>query len=604
MLSRFSQFSYQKSTLIVVGCIVVLLLVLIVAGVFSSFLKIQVDRQDTYTIQGDIAIAPFHLGPGTYTLEFTGKGMNDEGVQASTQFGIIDSVTPTPIVTPTPTITPTPVAATLPPIKGIWTDFWKNRDEIVTNGVGSIAVNTLWIEWDLGTKLPPCAAGEEVYLGECFKIHTAVDDEIKYYSEKNIEVYAVVYGVPERFRVPNCSPISPGMAIFCASKSENLDAFSRFTGMLAHRYDGTSGNGKISGFVIGNEVNRNEWHDVGCGAGTPCNVETWIASYAHFFKAGYDGIILNNPSAKVFVSLDHAFSASFWDRRQSDSRGEPSISAQTFLTQFAQLVGNHIWRVAYHPYNTNLFSSSFSPYDAATSGNITMGNIGILAGWLKKTFPNKPEVYGDIKITEVGFHSGSSSSEEGQRTALCNSFRNVLGTPGITGYIYNRMVDNAQEGGLLLGLRKQNGDAKQAWQTWAQMNRPGHLDCGFELLPFTRLTRGYSLAKGHWASSRLLPSDFTPEFAWRLLYSGNASRSTVALYECGIGERAFISKDYTCEGQQPRGIVGYALVRSEPGLVPLYQCEIPSNADQFVSSDPACEGWQLKELLGYAYPGE
>lgn len=503
---------------------------------------------------------------------------------------------PQPAPLPLPITTPYR-AESLYAIKGIWTDFWQNRDEIANNGVGSIAVNAVWIEWDFGTKLPPCAAGEEEYLGECFKIHRALDEEIKFYSGKNIEVYAVVYGTPERFRIPNCKPATPGRAIFCAPKKENLDAFGRFAGMLARRYDGAHGNGKISGFIIGNEVNRNEWYNNGCGAGVLCAHSPWIASYADFFKAGYDGIMINQPSAKLFISFDHAFDKKYWD-------GPTSISLQTFLPEFARLMEKRVWRVAYHPYNTNLFAPSFNATDTSTTGIITMGSIGILPGWLKKTFPDKPEVYQDIKLTESGFHSGETAAGKNtQAQALCHSFRNVLGTPGITTYIYNRMVDNAQEGGLLLGLRTLSGEAKPAWATWALMNRPGiNLDCGFELLPFTKLTRGYHPAQGHWISSRLLPPGFTEELSWKLLRENSHTESTTLLYECGIGTHTFLSADYACEGQEPRGPVGYAWVNPQQGLDPLYRCYIPSSGDHFISSDPLCEDQRVEQLLGYAHP--
>lgn len=491
-----------------------------------------------------------------------------------------------------PPITALYRAESLYAIKGLWTDFWKNRDEIANNGVGSIAVNAVWAEWDMNTKLPPCAAGEEEYLGECFKIPPALNDEIKFYSEKNIEVYAVVYGTPERFRIPGCRPASPGMALFCAPKKENLDAWGRFVGMLARRYDGTRGNGKISNFIIGNEVNRKEWYN-----GPFPTIDAWIASYADFFITAYDYSIKNQPSAKLFISFDHAFDKRFWDQ-------PTSISLQTFLPKFSRMVGNRPWRIAFHPYNTNLFDSTFNAHDTATSGIITMGTIGLLPGWLRKTFPDNPWVYQDIKLTESGFHSGETSAGKNtQAQALCDSFRNVLGTPGITTYIYNRMVDNAQEGGLLLGLRALSGEAKPSWTTWALMNRPGiNLDCGFEFLPFTKLTRGYHPTQGHWASSRLMPQNFTEEMSWKLLRESNPTEPTTMLYECGIGTHTFLSTDYACEGQEPRGPVGYALTNPRSDLTSLYRCYIPVNGDHFISQNPACEGHRVEQLLGYAYP--
>src|SRR3989344_2851275 len=136
-----------------------------------------------------------------------------------------------PHKTPLTTIPHEPeLAQSLYSIKGIWTSFWGNpnytvttarfaqnevwgprnsditrqfsRDEIANNGTGSVAVNAVWMEWDVNMKQPPCGANEQEYAGECFAVNPIVDDEIKFYSEKNIDVYAILYGTPERFRIP------------------------------------------------------------------------------------------------------------------------------------------------------------------------------------------------------------------------------------------------------------------------------------------------------------------------------------------------------------------------------------------------------------------
>jgi len=508
---------------------------------------------------------------------------------------------------------------TLYTIKGIWTDFWGNRhhphpnahfdrDEIAKSGTGKVAVNLVWVEWDMAGTAPPGDAGHERYENEYFKINPIVDDEIKFYSDRNIEVTAVIFGTPARFRVPGCviDGRMPGKSLFHAPDTkEGLAAFGRFVGMLAHRYDGTRGNGRIKNFVIGNEVNRAEWYHFGenCPRSS-IGTQEWIESYANYFKAAYDAIQRKQLTAKVFVSLDHAFSASRWDRPSRDSRGEPSLSTQTFLTEFAKRMQGRTWRVAYHPYNTDLFSPTFDPNDAALSGNITMGNIGMLPGWLRKAFPNDSQVYGDILLTESGFHSGPPSSEQAQADALSRSFRNVLGTPGITGYIYQRMMDHSGEGGLWLGLRRGDGTPKPSWLIWARMNRPGvNLDSGFEQLPFTQLTRGVHPGKGHWVSSRLLPPDFVEEISWKLLRAPSPALATRMLYECGSGTRTFLSTEYNCEGQEPRGPVGYAYTRPERGLVPLYRCYNPTSGDYLISSNENGEGeWRVEKLLGYAYP--
>jgi hypothetical protein len=182
----------------------------------------------------------------------------------------------------------------------------------------------------------------------------------------------------------------------------------------------------------------------------------------------------------------------------------------------------------------------------------------------------------------------------------------VLGTPGVESYIYHRMRDHPAEtaAGLGLGLRDENGAAKQAWATWALANRsdlrPPQLSCGFEDLPYVRLRRGYRGGYGHWATSRLLPPGFNEERSWKLLRE--SAPGTVMLYECRVGNHALLSQQVGCEGQQVMGPVGYAYTQQQAGTVGLYRCRIGNGEDHFVSQDPGCEGQVSESLLGYVVP--
>ncbi len=227
-------------------------------------------------------------------------------------------------------------------IKGIESDFWPDYDEIAGNNAGGIAMNLIWTNWESTVKAPPCTTGYVAYDGHCFKIHTATDNAIRTWAAKGLIVTAIVYGVPQWARTGRvCTPVQPGFEMFCAPN--NPADYARFVGMLAKRYDGLNGNGRIADFVIHNEVNTNDWFDVGCGQGTPCNVTAWLDTYAGNFNAAYDQVKLHQSAAKVMISLDQHFGQEY-DRLSATN---PLLSVKTFLSGFASRVGTRQWNVAF-----------------------------------------------------------------------------------------------------------------------------------------------------------------------------------------------------------------------------------------------------------------
>ncbi|MFT4624482.1 MAG: hypothetical protein ACI8PZ_003141 [Myxococcota bacterium] len=482
-------------------------------------------------------------------------------------------------------------------LKSIQPDFWPSPDEISGNAAGGVAMNLVWAAWEPTVSAPPCAPGQEAYAGHCFTVDAGVDAAIADWTDRGLTVTAVVYGVPAWARVEPCSPAAPGFDIFCAP-IDPAD-YARFTGFLARRYDGARDRGHLSDFVVHNEVNSNTWFDVGCGEHLgPCDADLWRDTYADGYVAAFDAIRSEQPEAKVFVSLEHHFDAR-WDLPAADA---PVLSGQSIITAVADRAGDRDWRIAFHPYPPDLFRPEFSPDDLRDAGKVTYGSLGGLLGWLHATFPDRPHAH-DVHLTESGVNSTAPSDESAQDAALCDSFRSILGTPGVANHIYHRMQDNPAEGGLGLGLRRADGSAKPAWATWALMNRPDVADpaCGFEHLPYTRLTRSYDPARGHWASTRPAPSSFAAESSTLLLR--DEAPGTVLLYECAVGDHSMLTRDSGCEGQLPLGPVGWAWADAEPGTSPLHRCRIGLGDDHFVSLDPGCEGQVLESVLGWVLPG-
>jgi hypothetical protein len=484
-------------------------------------------------------------------------------------------------------------------LKAIQPDFWPNKGEISGNNAGGIAMNLVWSSWEATKRAPPCdPTNDQEYDGHCFAIDQAADAAIADWTTRGLVVTGVAYGVPAWARTTRpCVPVAAGYEIFCAP--DNGSDYGRFVGMLARRYDGQHGHGRVADFVIHNEVNSNDWFNVGCGGGTACDTSTWLDVYAASYSAAYDRVAVEQSTAKVLVSLDHHFASPDFDQ---PAAAHPLLSGMTVLRGLATRVAPRAFRVAYHPYTSNLLGPAFSPDDYPL---VTYGNIGALAGWLRMTFPTVPSSF-EIQLTESGINSLSPSTPQAQADGVCASFRNIVGTPGIENYVYHRMVDNPIEtaSGLGLGLHDTMNVAKPAWATWALANRadlvPPQLSCGFEDLPFVRLTRSYSGTRGHWASTRLPPAGFTTEASWKL--SRAALPGAALLYECRSGQHNLLSLDVGCERLTPLGPVGWAFTAPRAGAVALFRCRVGSGTDHFVSTDPACEGQTMESLLGYVTP--
>ncbi|MBQ9395016.1 MAG: hypothetical protein IJU23_05805 [Proteobacteria bacterium] len=486
-------------------------------------------------------------------------------------------------------------------IKGLQPDF-QDTNEVIGNAVHGVAMNLVWDSWEQSPH-SNCGANEVLYDGHCFTIDALTANTIKTYSDAGIVVTAVVYGVPEWCR-RSCTNVM--IPYFCAPTTEGSQHYGRFVGFLANYFNGENGHGRIADFVIHNEVNSTSWFNYGCTKGN-CNLDTWTSVYAESYNAAYDAARKEQKNAKVLISLQH-----FWTHDEMNS-AYPSAAGEKFLKSLIPKLGNREWRIAYHSYPSNLLSPEFGPNDLGNTGRITFGNIGVLAGWLRKNYPNNPHAW-EIQLTENGINGVGDAMQAKQNTQLCQAFRNILGTPGIESFIYHRLVDHPTElkDGLGCGLwgGSSNGHpnpGKPAWATYAFANRSGVANgfpsCGFEDLPYARMYRASNSAGMHWITTRQLPSGFNVERSWRILRE--PANDTVMVYECRVGgvsgNHTMISRSADCEGQFSMGPMGYVYTKQVSGTKPIYRCYVKGNGSHFVSPASNCEGQTVEQPAPYGY---
>ena len=483
-------------------------------------------------------------------------------------------------------------------IKGLQPDF-QPIDQIIGNAVHTVAMNFVWSSWQPTLKKGDCSSNEYNYSGLCYKLDQNLINVIKTYTNSEVMVTGIFYGVPQWARRSCSVAVDP---IFCAPTDEGVTFYALFVKFIAFYFNGENGNGRVADFVIHNEVNSIDWFNYGCNNGN-CNIDLWTTIYAQSYNKAYDNVLKEQKNAKVLISFEHDF---FSDLDFEIKNQHAVISCETFLKHLIPKLGNRKWRLAFHAYPINLLAPQFGSDDYPY---VTFGNIGVLSGWLHKNYPNSPHAW-EIQLTENGINAKDSSMYTAQKNYLCQAFKNILGTPGVESFIYHRLVDHEVElrDGLGCGLWRATNVYKPAWELFALANRKDvgskYPTCGFELLPYVEIVNSFN-GKYHYVTTRNLPNGFTKQNSFKIKRESDSDNMTL-VYECRVGGakggHSFISSDYNCENTFNMGPMGYLYNNKVDNSIPIYRCIIKSNADHFISSNSNCDGKGTAEaLMGYGF---
>jgi len=252
---------------------------------------------------------------------------------------------------------------------------------------------------------------------------------------------------------------------------EYLEAVATF---LANRYSG-SGKGKVSNWVIGNEINaRVAWNYMDY-----TSVEEYTREYANAFRIFYNGIKSVNAGANVYISLDQ-----LWDRNQNSKDAYDAKDVLDAFNADISLRGNIDWGLAHHPYPVPLtwpkfwampsgYASKRLVRNSVDTPYITVQNIHVLTDYMQRSEMLGPD--GEVRsiaITEVGF--GSDHGEELQAAAYAYAYKIADNNPYIDMFILNKQADMAVEiaQGLSLGINRSNGSHKYIYNVFKYIDTP------------------------------------------------------------------------------------------------------------------------------------
>ncbi len=242
------------------------------------------------------------------------------------------------------------------------------------------------------------------------------------------------------------------LSAFNTVTDEGWNHFRALMEFLAARYSGgDAGNGLVSNYILGNEVNSHWfWSNMG-----RAGMEDFADDYLRTLRACHTAVRKYSASARVFISLEHHWNIHYpgGDTLQTFA-GKPFFD---YLGLKSREQGDFDWNVAFHPYPENLFEcrtwNDKSATDSFSSDRITFKNIHELPLYLSQPgslCQGRPR---RIILSEQGFHTADRPEGEAwQAAAYCYAYYKCSRLSGIDAFILHRHVDHAAEGGLKLGL--------------------------------------------------------------------------------------------------------------------------------------------------------
>ncbi|WP_315505457.1 DUF5722 domain-containing protein [Oribacterium parvum] len=305
------------------------------------------------------------------------------------------------------------------------------------------------------------------YESKTYKINKELidqlDAEVKRLSDSGVAVTAILLNAWNQ-TVPELNPLGvtelpKEQAVYYGFNVESEAGFRAVKAMasfLAKRYNGKNGHGKITNWVVGNEINNQYWNYMG-----DLDVSAYTSKFQRAFRVFYTAMKSVSANDNIMFSIDH-----YWNMLPEAAPVGKYKGKDILLSfhNYEEAEGYMDYGLALHPYPYPIYSPNFWDDDKTGRVNDTVDspivnfkNLHVITDFMSMdSMKNRKGEVRKIFLTEEGFSSiakGVDKSTE-QAAAVAYSYFIVDNNPYISAYLMSRQEDNEDETkhGLAFGL--------------------------------------------------------------------------------------------------------------------------------------------------------
>jgi hypothetical protein len=256
---------------------------------------------------------------------------------------------------------------------------------------------------------------------------------------------------------------------------EGIALYGAVLNLMAERWSRPDGKyGRVHHWILHNEVDAGwVWTNAG---------EKSAVSYLDLYQRSMRLMDLiarqYDPHSRPFISLTHFWAAA------GDRRWYGSKRLLDLLADFTRAEGDFPWALAYHPYPQDLFNPRTWEDSEVNftfeSPLVTPKNLEVLDAYMKQPALLHHAKVRPVHLSENGFNSKSYSERQlaDQAAGMALAWKKIQSLSSVESWQYHNWIDNRDEGGLKIGLRKFPDEAtdplgkKPIWHLYQALGTP------------------------------------------------------------------------------------------------------------------------------------